>query len=234
MEPTSVHRGSLFLSRLAEHDLRRLAPYLRLKEFCQDQVIYRNGDAQSWIIFPHDTTISMFIVTTDGRTAETANIGTDGYVGVETILGSTATAFDAVARAGRASYVMLDRLLALIDESPSLRTAMLSYAHDYLITVSRLAACNALHSIKQRLCRRLLLSYDHTTVGALAVTQDALARALGVRRTSVNSICKELRQENIIEYRRGNIWVSDKSRMEASACECYGFLNQVLTKLSKS
>ena len=234
MEPTSVHRESLFLSRLAEYDLRRLAPYLRLAEFFQDQVVYRNGDAISRIIFPHDTMVSIFTVTTDGRTAETANIGSEGYVGVETILGSTVTASDAVARAGRASYVMLDRLLPLIDESSSLRAAMLSYARDHLVSVSRLAACNALHSIKQRLCCRLLLSYDQTKPSALAVTQDALARALGVRRTSVNSICKELRQENIIEYRRGHIWVSDKSRMEASACECYRFLDQVLAKLSKS
>ena len=145
------------------------------------------------------------------------------------MLGAAAATCNAVAQQGLASVIALDRLLVLADQVPSLRIAMLTYGRNYLVTVTRLVACNALHTLKQRVCRRLLLALDQTEQRPLVITQEELARALGVGRTSVNQACKELRGDNIIDYSRGHIRITDPRAMTKAACECYLYLKQVLS-----
>ena len=55
----------------------------------------------------------------------------------------------------------------------------------------------------------------------LPVTQHALAEMLGVRRTTVTAIAKQLQAGKLIRYRRGRIEVIDRSGLELVACECY-------------
>ena len=105
---------------------------------------------------------------------------------------------------------------------------MLAYARSYLVLVFKLAACNAIHMLKQRTCRRLRLALDQTEQGAVAMTQDDLARALGVGRTSVNQVCKELRDANLIRYGRGLITINSVAELTKAARDCYQSLKQIL------
>jgi CRP-like cAMP-binding protein len=57
--------------------------------------------------------------------------------------------------------------------------------------------------------RRLLLALAQTEQRSVAMTQDDLARALAVGRTSVNQVCKELRADNLISYRRRLIRINN-------------------------
>ncbi len=180
------------------------------------------------IVFPHDTTVSMVSVLADGTTVESATVGSEGYAGVEVMLGSAVATCGAVVRQGRTSMVALDRLLTLVDQIPSLRATMLAYARNYIALVTRLAACNAVHTLKQRACRRLLLALDQTDRRPLIITQEELARALGVSRTGVTQACKELRADNIIAYSRGQIQITSPQGMTEAACECYSYLKQIL------
>lgn len=112
-------------------------------------------------------------------------------------------------------------MLILTDQMPALRAAMLAYARSYLALVFRLAACNAVHTLKQRTCRRLLLALDQTEQRSVAMTQEDLARALGVGRTSANLICGGLRDDNLISYSRGLIKINDLAKLTNTACDCY-------------
>jgi CRP-like cAMP-binding protein len=225
---TAERRGSLFLRTLPDADLRRITPYLKIKEFVCREIIHHDGDIIQNIIFPHDTAISLFSIMTDGTTVEITSIGSEGYVGAEIMLGSAIATCCVAAPPGRISTIAPDRLLILIDQVPSLRAAMQAYARDYLALLGRLVACNALHTLKQRMCRRLLLALDQTEQRPLIITQEQLARALGAGRTSVNQACKELRQHNIIDYSRGQIRIMNLEKLEAGACECYSYVRQAL------
>lgn len=227
-DPLDVHCGSLFLRSLPAPDLRRLEPYLQLRTFAREEVIQNDGDLIRSIIFPHGIVLSLVCRMADGTQVESATVGSEGYVGVESMLGSAVAISIAVARQGTASTVALDRMLILMDQAPSLRAAMLAYARNYMAVVSRLAACNAVHSLRQRACRRLLLAFDLTERQSIAITQEELARALGVGRTSVNQACKELRRSSFIEYRRGHIRIKDIDGMMKASCECYGYLKHTL------
>jgi Mn-dependent DtxR family transcriptional regulator len=53
------------------------------------------------------------------------------------------------------------------------------------------------------------------------LTQEFLARMLGVRRTSVTLVAGTLQRAGLIRHRRGTIEIVDSEAMENAACECY-------------
>jgi hypothetical protein len=95
----------------------------------------------------------------------------------------------------------------------------MSYEQFFLAQVQQTAACNGLHSVRQKLGRWLLRM--HGLAGPeLALTQEFLAQMMGVRRTSVTDVAKELQTAGLISYRRGHILIQDLNRLSEWACGC--------------
>ena len=85
---------------------------------------------------------------------------------------------------------------------------MLRFREALFGRVQQNAACNALHPLEDRLARWLLQALDLIGEGELRLTQEALAKMLGVRRTSVTIIANRLQADGLIRYRRGTLWSS--------------------------
>ena len=94
------------------------------------------------------------------------------------------------------------------------------------IQVAQTAACNRLHTIEQRLARWLLLTHDRVQRDEVSLTQEFLSRMLGVRRAGVSVAANNLKQSGAIDYRRGNVIVVDRQRLEQTSCECYEAVKQ--------
>jgi CRP-like cAMP-binding protein len=88
------------------------------------------------------------------------------------------------------------------------------------------AGCNATHSIEARLARWLLWMDDLSSDPLMHVTQDALARMIGVQRNSVSLVANSLLQAGVIRYSRGTIEVVSRVGLLNSACECYGIIRK--------
>jgi CRP-like cAMP-binding protein len=71
------------------------------------------------------------------------------------------------------------------------------------------------------MCRWLLRMRDLVQSDQLTLTQEFLARMLGVRRTSVSLVAGMLQKAGLISYRRGNIQLLDIEALHDAACECY-------------
>jgi CRP-like cAMP-binding protein len=90
-----------------------------------------------------------------------------------------------------------------------------------LAQLQHVAACNALHSVEQRMALWLLRLHDHVEDDELLVTQEAMAELLGVRRPTVTQVAAKLKETGAIQSsRRGYIEI-DRGRLEASTCPCY-------------
>jgi CRP-like cAMP-binding protein len=94
-----------------------------------------------------------------------------------------------------------------------------------------IAACNRHHSLEQRLCRWILSSLDRLPSNELTITQDQIAKELGVSREAVTDAAGKLKKAGLIHYNRGHIAVIDRSQMEAQVCECYAVVTRGYDRL---
>jgi hypothetical protein len=66
--------------------------------------------------------------------------------------------------------------------------------------------------------------HDRLPDNELPVTQECASRMVGARRSSISVIAAKMRQQGLIDYRRGYINVLDRKGLEQTACECYPVL----------
>jgi CRP-like cAMP-binding protein len=88
------------------------------------------------------------------------------------------------------------------------------------------AACNAHHSVEQRMCRWLLITADRLGASKIRLSQALLAYVLGTRRQSVGAVAAKLQGHALISYRRADIEIADRLGLEKRSCECYHALRQ--------
>jgi hypothetical protein len=60
----------------------------------------------------------------------------------------------------------------------------------------------------------------------ISVTQEAIAHALGIRRTTVAVIAQQFQARGAISYRRGKIEIRDRDAVHAALCGCYHTLGR--------
>ena len=83
------------------------------------------------------------------------------------------------------------------------------------------AACNAKHTIEQRLCRWLLMMHDRAERTSLSYTHEFLAHMLGTDRKSVTLAAQAMQMAGLIDYHWGTIQIVDRPGLEKTSCECY-------------
>lgn len=119
-----------------------------------------------------------------------------------------------------------DTLRAEFIRSPRLQALVLRYLSGLLVQVSQSATCNRFHTMEQRLCRWLLVSYDRVHTNTFNLTQEFLSQMVGAPRTRVNTVAVRLQQGGLISYSRGKIVILDRKRLEASSCEYYRIVRE--------
>ena len=214
--------GNRLLAALPPADLGLLAPYLQQVSLKQDAVLVRSGDRNEQVCFPHSGTISFMLDMPNGQTVATAVIGHEGAVGMLSLLEPSRSPVTAVVRVtGIASRISALRFHAAFSQSGAIRHAVQTHARALLMQFQHVAACNALHSVEARMARWLLHIHDRIDGDVLPLTQEALSQLLGVRRTTVTHVVRELRVSGAIRSNRRGLIEIDRPRLEEAACECH-------------
>jgi len=184
--------------------------------------VLRRGTDVAHSLFPFGTTmISMAVDLEDGRSVEVASIGREGAVGGIISCGHVPAFTRAeVIVAGPAARVPMHALEEAKSKSGHLRNLFCRYSDYLLAQIMQTVACNSFHPIEARAARWLLTAHDRAGT-RLELTQESLAGLLGVQRTTVNAVARELQDEGLITTRRGIIEVHDRAGLEQRACECY-------------
>lgn len=207
-------------------------PSLALVELQLGDVIYESGQPIEFVYFPTNCIISLLNVMTSGASAEIAVIGNEGMLGVSVIMGGDSTPSRAVVQSkGYAYRLRVAELKKELEARTDVWVLTLRYTQALITQMSQTAACNRHHSIDQQLCRWLLLSLDRLRGNELAMTQELIANMLGVRREGVTEAAGRLQKAGIIQYRRGQITVVDRARLEGLCCECYAVVKRETDRL---
>ena len=215
-------RANKILGALPAKDLEQLAKKLKAIDFKVEEVFQQQLDPISDVYFPTSGIISLVTLLEDGVCVEVAVIGSEGVVGISSVMGAKMGTNEALTQSnGQALQIRAEDLREHFNQSPALREVLLHYAHYLLTQVSQNAACNRAHTVEQRLARWLLLTHDRLNGDNFIFTQEFMSRMLGVRRAGVSVAANTLRQAGLIGYSRGSITVLDRKGLEATACECY-------------
>ena len=215
------HLNNLILSRASPVDFDDLRPQLRVVELKRGAVIAESRSRVSQVYFPHSGILSCVVELENGWAIESGMIGKDGVFGAAQAIDGKLSLHKVVVQVpGVASVVKADHLKEVAQSSPDFLSLLIKYEQFFLGQVQQTTACNAIHNVEQRMCKWLVRMYD--LVGSeLPLTQEFMAQMMGVTRTSVNGVAKQLQSEGLISYRRGKVIILNIDLVQRRACECH-------------
>ena len=217
-----AYTGNRLLSTFPDELRQEVEAKIQLVELDTGATVLRRGVDVAYSLFPFGTTmVSLTVELDDRRSVEVASIGREGAVGGVISCGHNPAFTRAeVMVAGPAAKLPMEVVEEAKSRSPHLRNLFCRYADYLLAQIMQTVACNSFHSIESRAARWLLTAHDRGG-NRLELTQESLAGLLGVQRTTVNAVARELQDEGLITTRRGIIEVHDRAGLERRSCECY-------------
>jgi CRP-like cAMP-binding protein len=214
--------GNHFLDGLLPRDLAVLEPHLRKVILTQNQILAKTGEPVVRSILPVNGIISVILEMQDGRQIETRTIGCESGYGLLHVLGASTSYETVTTQIGGEAFVIDQRAFATqARQSAALMENIVRHGQATIVQSAQAVACNALHDVKQRLARWLLMTQDRVSDDELPLTQQHLSVMLAVQRTTVTAAASELQREGAIAYRRGRITVVDRALLMKRSCECY-------------
>jgi CRP-like cAMP-binding protein len=225
--------GNHILDALPAAERDRLLPRLRLVSMPLGRVLYEAGEKLKHIYFPTDCIVSLLYVMENGASAEIAIVGKEGAIGVALFMGGQTTPSRAIVQSAGSAFQLDGKSLTLeFRRHGEMLHGLLRYTQSLITQMAQTAVCNRHHSVKQQLCRWLLLSLDRLPTNELKMTQELLASMLGVRREGITAAAGALQKAGVIRYTRGRITVLDRPKLEQLSCECYSVVKRETDRLS--
>lgn len=213
---------NLLLRSLPRRDLERLHSLLHRVTLNPRRVLQYAGVPIEHLYFIEEGLVSVLASADERSAVEVWLVGREGAIGIPALLGVRASPLrHFVQIGGSALRIGVEDLNRAMSEIPQLRAVLHSYLHVALTQSSQSAACSLSHSLLQRLARWLLTAQDRSDRDEIPITQDLLARNLGVRRATVSEAFKPLEGRGIFTKERGLIRILDRTLLEQIACRCY-------------
>lgn len=210
------------LAALPGNEYKRLLPHLETVPLPFLEVLHESGNPIEHVYFPNEGLISLLIVMADGTSREIGIIGNEGMLGTAVSQGMNTSPYRALIQMqGSAMRMKAAALRSELKRGGALQGVLQRYAHALFTQVAQSAACVSSHVVDKRLSRWLLMMHDHAPGDEFAMKHEFMAMMLGVTRSVVTRAAGQLQDEEMICYTRGQVTVLDRSRLEATACECY-------------
>lgn len=218
---------SRILESVPDDEFRAIYPHLEFIPLLHRSILHEPSRNLKYVYFPNSGLISLVVAMEDGKTVEAAVVGREGAAGLPSVVSLTRSPLREVVQIpGEGFRVRVASLPRILASAPNLRMTLSRYSVVQGIQVAQMAACNRLHDIEQRLARWLLMAQDRVASASLFVTHDFLATMLGTDRPSVSLVAGVLQKKRNIAYTRGAVKILNRRKLEHSACECYGVIQQ--------
>ena len=182
------------LAALPEDVYERLAANIEIVPLPLKDFLYKPGESVNHVYFPGGGFCSIVTVLADGSMVEVATIGREGMLGLSSVSGSR--------RGASAAMVQAESSLCYKLSLPAFRREMdlrgpfyellTAYAQALTGVIMQSTACNAVHTVEQRLARWLLMAHDRMESDDFPLTQEFAAMMLGATRPTVSIVAATL------------------------------------------
>jgi CRP-like cAMP-binding protein len=223
--------GNRLLACLPRETVDRLAPDIEAVPMRRGEILHEAGRVAAYVYFPITGMGSIVTHLQGGVQVESASVGNEGMLGLPHVLGyAPATQETTVRVPGEALRLSRRALRTEFDRDEQIRLLLMRYSQLSISQMAQNVACNRFHHINAR-CARWLLSMDDRVEGdQFALTHEALAMMLGVRRAGVSVAQHKLLKAGLISYSRGTVTIINRQGLESAACECYGVVRQCIAQ----
>jgi len=232
----ATSNANRLLAALPADDYVRVAPLFENVSLKLKQIIHRAGDPVRHVYFPGSGFCSVLSTLDDGRMVEVATVGREGMIGVSAVLcGAAPEATVAMVQATTpvCYRITTDEFRNEMNRRGAFSILLARYAHAYFGFVMQSTACNAVHSIEQRLARWLLTAQDRVDQNQFPLTQEFVAMMLGTTRPTVTIVAGTLQRAGLITYRHGHLTILDREGLENTSCECYRVVTGLLDAVTR-
>lgn len=219
--PTANH----LLADFPPSELERVTAGALYEELAAGEMVHRATEPHLTAHFPVRGLLRVMALMPDGESVQVAAVGRRGVVGIPPLLGVPASPFDVVAGDGSAAYrVPIESVLWSMRRDSEVTAVLLRYVQSRIVALAQGSACHRMHTLDQRVARWLLETSDELENETVQATHEFMADLLGVHRPRLTEALERLRKRGISTPERGMIVVSDRERLEGSACSCYRLL----------
>lgn len=235
--PTTTNRpppANNLLAALPPNDYQRIAPALDVVPLKLKEFLHKAGEPIRHVYFPGGGFASLVTVLEDGSMVEVATIGREGLLGASVVLNGDPSPSAAMVQAETdICYRMaVDAFRGEMGRHGPFHHLMSRYAQALSGFIMQSTACNAVHSVEQRLSRWLLMAHDRIGRDDFPLTQEFVAMMLGTSRPTVTVVAGTLQKAGLITYHRGRVTIVDREELEAASCECYRTATNLLKKVT--
>ncbi len=214
--------GNEILNSIPESEYNLIRHHLEQVLLPHHHILHEAGEKIEFAYFLSEGLASLVVITRDGRRVEVAIVGREGIEGTQLAVGLHRGPYRSIMQIpGSAVRIKSDLLEEKLSQTPELRLILNRYVLIQGLQIARIAACNRLHEIEQRLARWLLMCQDRVDSDILPVTHEFLAQMLGTGRPSVSLAAGIMQKAGIIENFRGTVKILNRKELESAACECY-------------
>ncbi len=219
------NRNNQLLSAMEDTIRMRIEPYLEPVDFKLGAMVCDAGGTLEHAYFPKGAVLSLLTVLESGSAIETANIGREGAFGLFAAMYSRVSFNRCIVQlAGHMVRCPIAVLQEEFERSDHVRNLFVSLSETLLSQVQQTVACNAMHTVEERICRWLLMMHDRADGEVLPYTHEFLSHILGANRKSVTLAAQSMQSAGLIQYHRGTMQVLNRAALEDASCECYAIV----------
>ncbi|WP_439409693.1 Crp/Fnr family transcriptional regulator [Bradyrhizobium sp. DASA03076] len=213
------------VARLSASSRSRLLDSCETVPLKKGQVLHDRGVPLRYAYFIESGGCSVTTRAGDCSPVEIHTLGRKDFVGLPLVLGIQVSPHRCSVRvSGQALRIPSEQLIPLIKRDVEIEKLLLGYVQATLIHSSQLSACNARHSLHQRLARWLLVASDRFGSLEVPFTHSYIANALAVRRAGVTVALGDMVREGVITCRRAGLVVMDSTRLKTMSCDCQSII----------
>lgn len=202
-----------------------ILPHLEAVQLEHGQIVAVPHKPMQYAYFPRGCVLSILVPMQgwgQAQAVEATTVGWEGMVGVPLYLAHGIGPDEVVCQIqGPAARMTCEDFGRVVATTPELRQALDGYAWAHIGQITRNAGCTRVHSAEKRCARWLLMTQDRMGGDQFVLTQEFLARMVGVHRPGVSIIAATLQNAGLIRYHRGLMTILDRERLQQTACEDY-------------